>query len=220
MTSQQLIDTNFTRLSPEDTVGQALDLMQKYTSNHLPVVDGNIYKGLLSKKDIIASEDHQVLINNLDDEWIKVAVNGSWHFLKAVPIANIYRTNVIPVINEAEEYLGSITHLDLLNALGNFCGAGEYGALIVLQVEKPKLIFSELNAIMESDGATILHYNVSPIAATDVMEVSIGIDKKDISTILATLTRYNYKILFTSGEDLTESELSDNYENLMNYLDI
>lgn len=220
MTSQQLIDANFTKLMPDDSVSRALEAMQEFTCNHLPVVEGNAYKGLLSKKDIIESQDPGTQVRDFMDDLIKAAVNGSWHFLRAVPIANIYRTDVVPVVNEADEYLGSITHLDLLNALGNFCGAGEYGALIVLQIDKSKLIFSELNSIMESDGATILHYNASPIAASPIMEVSIGIDKKEISTILATLARYNYKILFTAGEDLTESELSDNYENLMNYLKI
>jgi CBS domain-containing protein len=220
MTSLQLIDSNFTKLTGSDTAQHALNSMHEFNCNHLPVVDGNLYIGLLGKKSITDLSNSPSLVSDFQDDFIKAAVNGSAHFLKAVPISNIYRTDVVPVINESEEYLGSITHLDLINALGNFCGAGEYGALIVLQIEKPKLIFSELNSIVESDGATILHYNVSPIAASPVMEISIGIDKKDISTILATFNRYNYKILFTSGEDLNESEISDNYDNLMNYLGI
>lgn len=220
MTNLQLIDKHFRHLNPEDTVAQALDMMQRFSCNHLPVADLDLYKGLLSKQYLLDADRQDAPVASFMNDLVPAAVNGSAHFLSAVPVANLYRTNIIPVVNETGEYLGSITHLDLINALGNFCGAGEYGALIVLQIEKPKLIFSELNSIMESDGATIMHYNVSPIAATQIMEVSIGIDKKEISAIMATLERYNYKVLFTSGEDMMESELSDNYNNLMNYLDI
>lgn len=220
MTSLQLINKNLPKLKLTDTVTFALQLMQEQTCNHLPVTDGNLYKGMISKSALLHHEHPEDAIQGISEEMIPAAVNNSVHFLKAVSIANLYRTDVIPVINEASEYQGSITHLDLVNALGNFCGAGEYGALIVIEVEKAKLNISELNAIMETNGATMLHLNISPIAASQMMEVTIGLDKKEISTILASLIRYGYKILFTSGEDLMETELADNYYNLMNYLDI
>ncbi|MCO5287100.1 MAG: CBS domain-containing protein [Chitinophagaceae bacterium] len=220
MTSQQLADRNLPALSLNDTMHRALNLMQEHTCTHLPIVEDNKYKGLIEKNVLLNYEDTDLLIREVSDELKPAAVNGSSHFLKAVPIARLFHTNVIPVINEESEYLGSIMYFDLINALGNFSGAGEYGALIVLAIPQPKLVFSELNTIMESDGATILHYNVSPIAASSVMEVTIGLDKKEISTIIASLERYNYKILFTSGDDLIESQLEDNYNNLMNYLDI
>lgn len=221
MTSLQLIDKQFEPVSPADPVSSALQFMQKFSCTHLPVVEGNLYKGLLDKRDIFDDEiKGDTLISKFTNDLLPASVDGSSNFLSAVPVSNIFRTDVVPVINRSEEYLGAITSLDLVNALGNYCGAGEYGALIVLQIEKSRLNISELNSIFESDGATILHYNISPIAATQIMEVSIGIDKKEISTILATLNQYNYKILFSSGVDDMETELSDNYHNLMNYLDM
>lgn len=220
MTSLQLINKNLPALKWSDAVSFALQLMQEQTCNHLPITDGNLYKGMISKSTLLHHENPADALQYLTEELIPAAVNNSAHFLRAVSIANLYRTDVIPVINEASEYQGSITHLDLVNALGNFCGAGEYGALIVLEVEKSRLNISELNAIMESNGASMLHLNMSPIAASQMMEVTIGLDKKEISAILANLIRYGYKILFTSGEDLMETELADNYYNLMNYLDI
>lgn len=220
MTSLQLIDKTFPFLSLKDRADKAIELMHEKGCNHLPVVEKNIYQGLVSKFDLLNLDNNTSTLETSDIEFKPAAVNGSAHFLKAVPIASLYRTDVIPVINEEKEYLGSITHFDLINSLGNFCGAGEYGALLVLAIEKSKLILSELNTLMESDGATILHYNISPIAATSVMEVTIGLDKKEISTIIASLEKYNYKVLFTSGDDMVESQLEENYNNLMNYLGV
>lgn len=220
MTSLQLIDNHFTHLTIDDNVEYALELMQDYSATHMPVVEAGSFKGLLNKKDIQDNPDGNTPISHFLNDLVPAAVNGSAHFLRAITVSTTYRTNVVAVVSSDEEYLGCITYLDLLNAAGNFCGAGEYGALIVLQIEKQQMKLPELNSIIESEGATILHFNASPIAASQVYEVSIGIDKRDISTILATLTQYKYKVLFTAGEDLMESELSDNYQNLMNYLGI
>lgn len=222
MTSLQLIDNNFIHIKLEESVERALDLMWQFGCNHLPVVESETgqYKGLLNKKDISDSDDKSVSVATFSDVFKPAFVNGSSHFLKVIPIVNLYRTDVIPVVNDSYEYLGSITHIDLLNAIGNFSGAGDHGALIVLEIEKSKLRFSELNSIVESDGATLMHFNVTPVGSSQNMEVTLGIDNKEISAIVATLNRYNYKVLFTSGEDLLESELSENYDNLMNYLHI
>jgi len=219
MTSLQLADKDFPVMHFEDAADHALQIMQIRTCNFLPVVENGIFKGMIGKS-VLLQQAKEEKISSVAEELIPAAVNGSTHFLESASVANLYRTDVIPVINESSEYLGCVTHIDLVDALSRFCGAGEYGTLIVLAIEKSKLNFSELNSIIESDGATMLHFNMSPIAASPVMEVTIGLDKKEISTILASLARYNYKVLFSTGEDVLESELSDNYLNLMNYLDI
>jgi acetoin utilization protein AcuB len=79
---------------------------------------------------------------------------------------------------------------------------------------------SELNSIVESDDAVILHVNVSPVAGSQLLEVTLQINKKEISTIIATLERYEYSVTYYSGEELFENDISTNYQNLMNYLDI
>jgi len=219
MTALQLIDKQLQPLQLDDTIKSALKQMEAQKCNHLPVIMDGAFKGLVSDK-VLSHADKNETLHAVVQDFLPASVNGSVHFLRGVIVANLYRTNVIPVTGDQGEYLGSITQLDLVNALGNFSGAGEYGALIVLEIEKSKLILSEINTIMESNGATILHYNISPIAASEVMEVTIGIDKKEVSTILANLERYNYKVLYSSGEDLLETELEDNYFNLMHYLGI
>lgn len=220
MTALQLIDNQLNHLDVHDTIEHAIRQMEIQKCNHLPVLETGVFRGLISDKNLELHENKKDELQSLEREFIVASVSASVHFLRAVTIANLYRTNVIPVTGEQSEYLGSITQIDLINAIGNFCGAGEYGALIVLEIEKARLVLSELNAIMESDGATILHYNASPIAATQVLEVTIGLDKKEVATIIASLERYHYKVLYYSGEDMLETELEDNYNNLMNYLDI
>ncbi len=220
MTTLQLIDSTIPQLQLHDTVGKALQLMHDFRITHLPVAGRDAFLGLISEEDLLDEENKKATIGSFQNDLIPAAVNANQHFLKAVSICNLYQTNIIPVVSETNELLGSIRGFALLTALGNFCGANEYGALVVLEMERSRFAISEINSIVESDGATILHLNISPVPPTDLLEVTLQINKKEISTIVATFERYEYSVLYYSGEELFENDLSSNYQNLMNYLDI
>ena len=104
--------------------------------------------------------------------------------------------------------------------MGSFCGSSEFGAVVILDIERSRFAISEINSIIESDGASILHLNITPHAFPDLLEVTIQINKKEIATIIATFERYDYSVSYFSGEELFENELNLNYNNLMNYLNV
>ena len=220
MTTLQLADNIFPSLHLQDTVDKALQLMNDFKTAHLPVVSEEKYLGLISEEVLREERNKNTTLQDLQANLIPAAVNASYYFLKAATIHNLYQTNVIPVINENQELLGTISSEALVMALGNFCGSAEYGALVVLEMERTKFAISEINSIVESDGATILHLNVSPLPASNLLEVTLQINKKEVSTIIATFERYEYDVSYYSGEELFENEININYHNLMNYLDI
>ena len=53
-----------------------------------------------------------------------------------------------------------------------------------------------------------------------MMQVTIRINKTEISDILATFQRYEYNVKYFFGEEQYANELRSNYDNLMNYLKI
>ena len=50
--------------------------------------------------------------------------------------------------------------------------------------------------------------------------VTIKVNKFEISDIVATFQRYEYTVKYYFGEELYENELRNNYDHLMNYLNI
>jgi hypothetical protein len=52
------------------------------------------------------------------------------------------------------------------------------------------------------------------------MEVTIKLNKLEVSDIVATFQRHEYNVKYYFGEELFENELKTNYDNLMNYLKI
>jgi len=219
MTTLQLIDNTVPQLQVHDTLAKALQLMHDFRITHLPVVSQEKYLGLISEEDLLDEENKNATISFFQNDLIPAAVNANQHFLKAVSICHLYQTNVIPVINDSHEFIGAIRGLALLTTLGNFCGADEYGALVVIEMERTRFSIMEINSIVENDDATILHLNISPLPPSQ-LEVTLQINKKEISTIIATFERYEYSVSYYSGVELFENDISSNYQNLMNYLDI
>ncbi|MEO6949647.1 MAG: CBS domain-containing protein [Ginsengibacter sp.] len=220
MTTLQITDTAIPQLKLHDTSAKALQLMVDYKVSHLPVVDDQIFLGLISEDDLLEKEDNTIPVEFFKDSFLPASVNESEHFLRAVPLYNLYRTNLIPVINDSRELVGAIRDYSLMKAMGDLCGANEFGALIVFEIESTRLSIREINTIVESDGAIILHLNIQQQPPSNLLQVSLQINKREISTIIASFERYEYSVSFYSGEELFENEISSNYQNLMNYLDI
>ena len=220
MLAQELINNILPQLQLSDTVSKALQLMSDFKITHLPVVSEEKYLGLISEDDLLDEENKKIPIEFFQNDFIPVSVISSKHFLNAVTISNHYQTNVIPVVNEANELMGTIAGKELLVALGNFSGANETGAVIVLELERSRFSISEISRIVESDGAVILHLNMTIKPDSTILQVTLHLNKAETSVIIAAFERYEYVVAYYSGKELFENDIDLNYRNLMNYLDI
>jgi len=220
MLAYELSNNILPQLRLSDTVSKALQLMSDFKITHLPVVAEEKYLGLVSEDDLMDQENEKSTIEFFQNSFIAASVKADTHFLKAVTVSNHYQTNVIPVVNEANEFLGTIAGQTLLDALGNFSGANEPGAVIVLEMERIRFAISEISRIVESDGAVIYHLNLTIKKDSPLLQVTIHLNKREISTIIASFERYEYTVTYYSGEELFENEIDNNYRHLMNYLGI
>ena len=220
MLTKDLINNNIPILTLEDGVGKALQLINDFRISHLPVVNDHKFLGLISEDDLLDAEDGIKSIKQLQTNFINAAVQGNVHFLNAVSHSIRFDTNVIPVIINESEYLGVITSNDLLKTLGNFAGADEIGGIVVLQMERSQFSISEISRIVESNDCTILHLNTTVDAITGLLTVTLHINKKELASIIASFERYEYDVIYSFGNEKFENEISSNYQNLMNYLDI
>ena len=74
--------------------------------------------------------------------------------------------------------------------------------------------------IVTDENAQITQLNTSNDPETGMMQVTIRINKPEVSDIVATFQRYDYNVKYFFGEELYANELRSNYDNLMNYLKI
>jgi acetoin utilization protein AcuB len=197
-----------------------LQLVSDFKVSHLPVVSEEKFLGLISEEDLLDVHNKNAVIEHLHRDFIAASINENDHFLQAVNISNQFQTNIVPVINFEKELIGTISGQTLLKTLGDFSGSQEIGGIIVLEMERNQFTISEISRIVESNDAHVMHLNTTLQPETGLLRVTIHINKKELSAIVAAFERYEYSVIHYFGEEKFENDIHSNYLHLMNYLDI
>ena len=202
-----------------DKVSLALQFMEDYDVQHLPVVSEDKYAGLVTK-DGLLDEDDNVSIAAMALPLLKLSVLPTEHFLTALKIVSANDLTLLPVINAEQELQGIITSTELMHAAAAFQNVEEPGGLIILEMERGSYSIGELSRLVETNNASITQLNTFTESGSGLFIVTLKINKTEISDILATLQRYDYIIRYYFGEESYENELKENYDLLMAYLRI
>ena len=220
MINKELISSSLPVLSPKDPLHRALQLMDDCNVMHLPVVDEEKYLGLVAEDDLLNAEDDNQLVESLLGNVSKIKVLPANHFTDAVQVANEYGLGVVPVAEVDLQWVGSIAATDLLKFTGHMIGADEPGGIIVLQMDKRSFAFSEIYKLVETNDAQITQLNTHFDNSLGIFFVTIKLNKLELSDIVATFQRYEYQVSYFFGEEEYENELRNNYDHLMNYLNL
>lgn len=220
MLTRELLSQTLPYLRLQDKVFQALELMNENNVTHLPIVEGDKFVGLVSEGDLLQTENDHSRLEDLQQSFSDVSVKGEDHFLKAVQLAAENALSVVPVLGEDSELIGTVAYNELLKFSSEFMSLSEPGGLIVLEIETNQYSFSEISKIAEANDSQITQLNTSNDAETGMMQVTIRINKPEVSDIVAAFQRYEYTVRYYFGEELYVNDLRSNYDNLMNYLKI
>lgn len=220
MLTAELINNNIPRLQLQDTVSKALGLINDYRVTHLPVVAEDKFLGLISEDDLLDADDEKLTIEALQRNFNPASVKENVHFLNAVNYSNQFEASIVPVVSGDNELAGVITLVDLLKTIGNFSGANEIGGIIVMEMERSQFAISEISRIVESNDATILHLNTTVNPDTGLLTVTLHLNKKETTAIVASFERYEYDVIYNFSDEKFEDNIDTNYRHLMNYLDI
>ncbi|RYF86523.1 MAG: CBS domain-containing protein [Chitinophagaceae bacterium] len=218
MLTRDLISNTIPYLHKSDTVYHALQLMNDYHVAHLPVVENESYLGIISEEQLLQS-DEETALTELPIRDGTTSVQANEHFLKAIHTAVVNKLSIVPVVEE-KQLVGIVTYNDLLRNASEFMSLNQPGALIVLEMDSRNYSFTELNRLVESNDTQITQLNTFTDPETGMMQVTIRVNKLEVSDLLSTFQRYEYNVKYYFGEELYENELRTNYDNLMNYLKI
>jgi len=195
-----------------------LNLMDELRVNDLPVVENGIYTGLANESDFLNAEVYQGEIQ-AELDLLNVSVLPDSHVLDVLKVVSENDITVVPVVDEGNNYLGSITSADLLDHLAEMLGVMREGGIIVLQVFERDHSIQQIARIIEENNAKILSLSVVP-AAEGNLEMHIKVDLPDLNPILQSLERFNYTVLSKFQASQFDDELKDRYNELMRYLNM
>lgn len=203
-----------------ESVATALAMMEDEQLTHLPVVEGTTYQGLVSREALYEVSDDSIALDQLGWPLPRPSVKPTDHFLAAVQVMGEQGLSLVPVITEQQELLATISALELTTTIGKFLGLQAGGALLVLEKEAQHYTASEVAKLVESNDAQLLQLNTTVNAQTGHIQITIRLNKYEVSDVIATFQRYDYTVRFYVGEEQYANELKSNYDHLIHYLKI
>jgi CBS domain-containing protein len=219
MLAAQLIQANYPNLHVHDTVVFALQLMEEYEVQHLPVLDEDKFVGLVVKEELLNLDETETLESSRQ-RFIPFSIKKEEHFLTVLKIITQQKLSLVPVVSEQKELLGIIPASIVLEYTAQFLGTDEPGGIIVLEIEKRNFSFGEISRLEETNDAYITQLNTYTEKQTGLVIVTLKINKIEVSDIVATFQRYEYVVRYYFGEEQYANELKENYNHLMAYLNI
>ncbi|MGB1216524.1 MAG: CBS domain-containing protein [Saprospiraceae bacterium] len=220
MTAQNLISQSILPLKPTDTGLVAMDLLGEYHLRHLPVVQGDQLLGLISEDDLLEFDLGQTL-DTFPMQFSRPSVSAHNHLYEILRLMADFRLTSIPVVSKEDRYLGLITQEDLISKLGNMGSFTLPGSIIVLKMHRRDYSLARISSIIEQENAAVISTFITSDLQSNQAEVTLKVNKKDISRIVASLERFdfNVKASFHESEFINES-IKERYESLMMYLNV
>jgi len=221
MIVDQLVNTSILPLRSSDTVGMAIDCMDDNRVNHLPIVDGNNYLGLIVYADISDIENQNTKLSELHAYWQKPFIVEGEHYYTALQILNEQNLSVLPVLDQKNNFLGLISRDQVLGEMANTLSVQNPGGIIVLELFQNDYSLTEISRIVESNDAKILSLNIKSIPDSRALEITLKLNRINIEAIIQSFERFNYEIKAYFGENRKDDDLlRERYDSLLTYLNV
>lgn len=221
MLAKELISDVVPSLKTSDSGLKALYWMDIFRISHLPIINNNEFLGLISDKDIYDLNMADEPIGNHKLSLISPFVFQEQHIFEVIEIASRLKLSVVPVLNNEKQYNGVVTTNDLIDYMAQLSALNQPGGILVLELNQNDYYLSQVSQIVESNDAKILSLYVKSYENSALLELTLKINRTDITSIMQTFERYNYKIKASYMHDEELENLFDNrYEAFMKYLSI
>lgn len=213
------IQTDMKPLRLNNSIQNAKKLFKKFPNTHFPVLDNEKLVGSFAEDDIrfIDFEKEELVayshLLNLFFADEKATV------LELLKIFADNDTNIIPVLNVDNNYLGYYDLRDVLEVFASSPFMIEESETLIVKKPENDFSMSEVSQIVEANGAKLLGAYISE-RTEDFVKITLKIVSNDINEIMQTFRRYTYEIISTHENDIYLEDLKNRSEYLQKYLEM
>lgn len=220
MTATDLILDTLPTLKTSDTPLMAIELFAEFGIDELPVVASGKYLGLLTEDMVMDMKQANDSFKKNKATYKPIYIHENAHLFEVINVFTQNNLKLLPVIKADETYLGSISIHSLLSSFSEKFSLQKYGAILEIEVEKQDYSFAEISRLIESNDVHVLAAYAIQNPENGKYHISLKLDQSDLGGVIATLERYNYKVVASYQETEYAEDLKKRYNELMNYLSI
>jgi predicted transcriptional regulator len=220
MLAKDLITDEIPPLKTSDTGLMVINWMDEFKVSHLPIVNNHEYLGLISDTDILDLNITDEEIGKYKLSLIRPFVKENQHVYEVIKMISNMKLTVLPVLDENENYLGLIPLTSLLQQFSILAATREPGGIIVLEMNELDYSLSQIAQIVEGNDGKILSCYLNSLPESTRIEVTVKVNKTDISGILQTFNRYNYTVKASFHQSEFSDDMKNRFDSFMNYINI
>lgn len=220
MLAFELISDAIPPVHTSDSIQKIMDRMAEFRVRHLPIVNEEQFLGLVSENDLIEESDYQTPLGALTLSLINPYVLEDQHIYDVIRLFYEQQLTVVPVLDVKKNYLGLISINRMNEYFATLTSVTEPGGIIVLEIGNKNNSLAHMAQIVESANAQVLSSYIRTFPDSTRMEITLKVNKLDISAIVATFMRYEYVVKATFNHTDDNDVSRDRYDSLMNYLNL
>jgi hypothetical protein len=220
MLAKDLITDEIPPLKTSDTGLMAINWMEEFKVSQLPIVEKHEYLGLISDTDILDLNITDQELGKSKLSLLRPFVYESQHIYEVIKLASSMKLSVLPVLNAQEQYVGIIPVISLIHQFATLAATREPGGIIVLEMNVHDYSMTQMAQIVEGNDAKILSSYVNSLADSTKIEVTLKLNKSDLSAILQTFYRYNYNVKASFHQSEFSDDMKNRFDSFMNYINI
>ena len=198
----------------------ALNWMDEFKVSHLPIVIKKEYLGLISDTEIFDSELTDEPFTNCKLSLIRPYVLENQHVYEVIKMISNMNLTVLPVLDAELNYAGLIPASSLTQIFATLAATREPGGIIVLEMNALDYTLTQIAQIIEGNDAKILSCYVNHIPDSTKMEVTLKLNRQDLSAIIQTFNRYNYNVKASFHQKEFGDDMKNRWDSFMNYLNM
>jgi acetoin utilization protein AcuB len=219
--AEDLINQMIPPLKATDDAHKAIVWMEEFRCMHMPVVENGKLLGFISEEIIMESNDIEKKLKDFELVGQSCYVHMSAHFYDILKVAASNKLQMVCVLDEDEIYTGVITVQDTLTSFAQTAAVQMPGAILVLSMNHNDYSLAEISRLIEENRARIL----SSIVKEDPQDpgkirLTLKLNELDLSRIVATLERFNYRVIGRYQETKPLGTEKERIDMLLRYLDI
>lgn len=221
MIALEIINQMIPPLKTSDTARKAFQWMEELRTNQLPVLEEGKYKGFITESIILEDNNLDKSIGDFELEGVDCFVYFHQHIYDVMKVAADNGAQIVAVLDDENQYNGVINVEDTITAFAQTAAVQSPGGVIVISMSQIDYSLAEISRLIEAEGAKILSSWISDdLLDAARVKLTLKINKADLSHIIATLERFEYKIIARFHETNESASDQEKMDVFMKYLDI
>ncbi|GGE97599.1 CBS domain-containing protein [Flavobacterium limi] len=212
------ITNDFRGIDSQETITSVQDFFADLSFSHFPVLENGIFIGSIASDDVETFDTDKKIIDykyTLE----RFFARKSMIWLDVLEIFAKNHTNVIPVLDENNIYIGYYEMEDIMKFFQETPFLKEQGGIIIVQKGLLDYSMAQVTQIVESNNGKILGCFISE-ADLENVNITVKIGVGPMNEIIQTFRRYNYEIISEHQEDTYINSLKERSDYLDKYLNI